>query len=105
MALSGVIACNYLSSTGSSKVIHSFSIRCAQPYRWIRVEASPKIRACIQELLMDLMKKWPSENMRDVVALFTTNRYRMGALVVLSAMRLAIYMYVIQLAANQIPSG
>lgn len=53
---------------------------------------------------MDLLKKWPFENMRDVVALFTTNRYRMGALVVLSVGRLFFCMYVIQLAASKVPT-
>jgi hypothetical protein len=43
------------------------------------------------------------DNMRDVVALFTNNRYRMGALVVMSVARLCFYVYVMQLAATQVP--
>ena len=50
---------------------------------------------------MDPTKKWPFEHMRDVVALFTTNRYRMGALVVMSVARVSFYMYLVQVAATQ----
>lgn len=52
---------------------------------------------------MDPNKKWPFEHMRDVVALFTTNRYRMGALVVMSVARVSFYMYLVQVAVTQAP--
>jgi hypothetical protein len=52
---------------------------------------------------MDPIKKWPFENIRDVVALFTTNRYRMGALVVMSVARVSFYMYLVQVAVTQAP--